>query len=1047
MRGAPNLSARAMYLLKELERKKGDILLLVKEEETFADFANAFSSLKEPAAGKKFELLFWGSDHSLRAQALKFLYSKPADTSLVLIATPEAFAGKIMGRDAYGGLGFEFRTGGTYPRAALSGKFQKAGYARVPFVENRGEFAVRGSVVDFFPPDFEKPVRLFFSDTLDSARYFEIDTQSTSGFLDRVSVTPNSFSGSELPLAELAASGWTAFLDRGLRLPEDLRLKTGEAFIFSDIASGGEDINFGALANMNFNSDLALVEGELRRLRKEKYEITLFCINRGETERLKDLFGEKGVADCLSFKTGYIQEGFLYPAGKVAVLTSSEIFQRRYRIDPRSSKPKSKFFKWTDLKAGDFVVHEDYGVGRYLGIKKVYYRNRDNENTEDADCLFIEYARGDTLAVPLYEFSKVQKYISSEGKTPKLSHMDTRTWHELKSRVREEVQALARDILRLEAERLAMKTIALPHAGHLENEFSASFPFEETPDQLNAINDVLSDLENSSPMNRLVAGDVGFGKTEVAMRAALRAVLNGRQAAVLAPTTILADQHFRNFTARFREFPANIGVISRFETKSGQKKLLQALAGGDLDIVIGTHRLLQKDVRFHNLGLLAIDEEHRFGVKDKEKLKALAKGVHLLLLSATPIPRTLYQSLSTLKTMSVIESPPVGRLPIATNVLPFDETTLVNAVNFELARGGQVYYVHNRVQTIESRRAHFQKLMPYLRVAVVHGQLRSERIEEYMWDFLNKKYDVLMASTIIESGLDISSVNTLIVENAHELGLAQLYQLRGRIGREKQKAYCYLFYPAWLRKAEGLRLKDEGGGTAEDRESRIPSPESRTVKLISEDAMKRLSALEEFTELGSGFRLAMRDLEIRGAGELLGIRQHGFINSIGLEMYIKLLNGEISRIKGKERGVELPEVKLDLKLPAFIPEDYIGDDMERLNFYKKLLNADLEKVDAIIAGLEDLSGPAPQPLKNLAAVIKLKKKLAFRAVRSVTQKDELIEIFFQPRAPVNAKAIKKWQELFGAAIIFLPSRFGDGLRIRTSAPVLEVIEKAMLGLD
>ncbi|MBU2574101.1 MAG: DEAD/DEAH box helicase [Elusimicrobia bacterium] len=1063
IRGVPNLSARAMYLLKELEEKKSDILLLVKEEEVFADFANAFSSLKEPAAGKKFELLFWGSDRSLRAQALKFLYARPAsalggggakpsDTSLVFIATPEAFSEKIMGRDAYAGLGFEFRTGGTYPRAGLSGKFQKAGYARVSFVENKGEFAVRGSVVDFFPPDFDKPVRLFFTDTLDSARYFEIDTQSTSGFLDRVSVTPNSFSGAELPLADLAGSGWTAFIDRGLQLPEGLVLKTGEAFAFSDLASGGEDINFGARANMNFNSDLALVESELRRLKKEKYGITLFCINRGETERLKDLFGEKGAADFVNFRTGYIQEGFLYPAGRLAVLTSSEIFQRRYRIDPGSSRPRSKFFKWTDLKAGDFVVHEDYGVGKYLGIKKVYYRNRNGENTEDADCLFIEYARGDRLAVPLYEFNKVQKYISSEGKTPKLSHMDTKTWHELKSRVREEVQALARDILRLEAERLAMKTVALPHAGHLEDEFSASFPFEETPDQLNAINDVLSDLESLSPMNRLVAGDVGFGKTEVAMRAAMRAVLNGRQAAVLAPTTILADQHFRNFTARFREFPANIGVISRFETKSGQKKLLERLARGDLDIVIGTHRLLQKDVRFHNLGLLAIDEEHRFGVKDKEKLKAMARGVHLLLLSATPIPRTLYQSLSTLKTMSVIESPPVGRLPIATNVLPFNETTLVNAVNFELARGGQVYYVHNRVRTIESRRAYFQKLMPYLRVAVVHGQLKSEQIEEYMWDFLNKKYDVLMASTIIESGLDIPSVNTLIVENAHELGLAQLYQLRGRIGREKQKAYCYLFYPAWMR-GKGRQLpvtshqSPDAGRQSPDAGHQLPDTDRKPAAAISEDAMKRLSALEEFTELGSGFRLAMRDLEIRGAGELLGIRQHGFINSIGLEMYIKLLNGEINRIKGREQGKELPEVKIDLELPAFIPEDYIGDDMERLNFYKKLLNADLEKVDAIIAGLEDLSGPAPQPLRNLAAVIKLKKKLAFRAVRSVTQKDELTEIFFQPKAPVDAKAIKKWQELFGPTITFLPSRFGDGLRIKTSAPALEVIEKAMLGLE
>ncbi len=1052
VRGAPNVSARAMCLLSTLEEKKGDILLVVKEEEEFADYANAFNSLKGVScAPVDFEPLFWGSDAALRAQALKFLYVRPGSRSLILLTTPEGLSEKMMERGAYQGLAFEFSPGGTYPRAELSGKFQKAGYARVAFVESRGEYAVRGSVVDFFPPDSEKPVRLFFSDRLESIRFFEIDTQSTSGFLERAAVTPNTtvdngHPGNSGTLGRLAGPGWRAFLDQGLELAEGVAIAADEVFSFAALPAGVSGASFGAVSNMSFNSDLALVEKEIRRLKKEKYDVTLFCINRGEVERLSDLFEEKGLADLVSFRTGYIQEGFIYPPGRVAVLTSSEIFQRRYRIDLKGSRPKGKSFKWADLKTGDFVVHEDYGVGRYLGIKKAYYRNANNENTEDADCLLMEYARGDKLMVPLHEFNRVQKFISSEGKVPKLSHMDTKTWQELKSRVREEVQTLARDILKVEAERMAMKTIALPEAGRMENEFASSFPFEETPDQSAAIRDVLTDLESASPMNRLVVGDVGFGKTEVAMRAAMRAVFNGRQAVVLAPTTILADQHFRNFFNRFKEFPVKIGVISRFETRSDQKKILEELAHGKLDIVIGTHRLLQKDVKLKNLGLLIIDEEHRFGVKDKEKLKAMAKGVHLLMLSATPIPRTLYQSLSTLKTMSVIESPPVGRLPISTQVRPFDETALINAVNFELARGGQVYYVHNRVQTIDSRRAYLEKIMPYLRVAVVHGQMKGEQIEKYMWDFLQKKYDVLMASTIIESGLDIPSVNTMIVENAHELGLAQLYQLRGRIGREKQKAYCYLFYPGWMKKATGGKRE----GVSREMRSSFGAPSEddgpRDEKSISELAMKRLSALEEFTELGSGFRLAMRDMELRGAGELLGVRQHGFINSIGLEMYIKLLNGEINRIKGRGQDVELPDVKIDLELPAFIPEDYIGDDMERLNFYKKLLNADLEKVDKVMAGLEDLSGPAPEPLRNLAAIIKLKKGLAKLSVRSVVQKDETYEIFFQPKAPIGVPAIKKWQELFGSSLIFLPSRFGDGIRIKTSAPAFETIRKAMQAL-
>ena len=1084
IRGAPNASARAMCLLTALEGKKGDILLVVKEEEDFADYANAFSSLTGLMhESLDFEPLFWGSDGALRAQAVKSLYAPKsgAARSLLLLTTPEGLAEKIMGRDAYGSLAFKFSPGGTYPRAELSGKFQKAGYARVAFVENRGEYAVRGSVVDFFPPDSEKPVRLFFSDTLESIRFFEIDTQSTSGFLERVSVTPNttldsgkcrvdskeeanqtggnsqhtalsgsadSPLGSSVTLGALAGPGWRVFLDPGLELPEGLSVSADETFSFAALPAGISDISFGAVSNMSFNSDLALVEKEIRRLKKEKYSVTLFCINRGETDRIRDLFEEKNLTDLVNFRTGYIQEGFLYPPGRAALITSSEIFQRRYRIDMNGPRPKGKSFKWADLKTGDFVVHEDYGVGRYLGIKKAYYRNANNENIEDADCLLMEYARGDKLMVPLHDFNRVQKFISSEGKTPKLSHMDTKTWHELKSRVRAEVQTLARDILKVEAERMAMKTIALPEAGRMESEFSGSFPFEETFDQRTAIRDVLTDLESASPMNRLVVGDVGFGKTEVAMRAAMRAVFNGRQAVVLAPTTILADQHFRNFFNRFREFPVKMGVISRFETRSDQRKILADLALGRLDIVIGTHRLLQKDVKFKNLGLLIIDEEHRFGVKDKEKLKALAKGVHLLMLSATPIPRTLYQSLSTLKTMSVIESPPVGRLPISTQVRPFDETALVNAVNFELARGGQVYYVHNRVRTIDSRRAYLEKIMPYLRVAVVHGQMKGEQIEKYMWDFLNKKYDVLMASTIIESGLDIPSVNTMIVENAHELGLAQLYQLRGRIGREKQKAYCYLFYPAWMKKGHKSRVitqqsQDTSRRTqvSEDTDEKLVTGDLRPEAAISELAMKRLSALEEFTELGSGFRLAMRDMELRGAGELLGVRQHGFINSIGLEMYIKLLNGEINRIKGRSQDIELPDVKIDLELPAFIPDDYIGDDMERLNFYKKLLNADLAKVDKIMEGLADLSGPAPEPLRNLAAIIKLKKELALHSVRSVVQKEETLEIFFQPKAPIGMPAIKKWQELFGAAIVFLPSRFGDGIRIISAGDPLTVIRK------
>ena len=1021
IKGTPNISAKAWFALKAYERAPSNMIVAASGDETLSSWLHAFNSLSGLLAGlPPFEVCLWGGDSSEKARAMRALYSPEPGKNYIHVASPEALAEPLMAGEAYSSLRFYFRQGHSYERTASLDLFIKAGYERVSFVEEKGQFAARGSVVDFYAPGSDKPVRLFFSDKkLESIRYFEIDTQHTADFFESVDVPPNIFNGTGRPLPACAGSDWKLFLDAA---PSGDWATAAELYAFGSEPGAEADEDFGAASNLNFNSDIKLLAGELRRLKKSGVSSKLFCINRGEAERLAESLADEGAGGQVSISTGYIEEGFVHASTKTAVITSSELFRRRYRFDPASIKPKNKFFKWTDLKTGDFIVHEDYGVGRYLGIKKAFFRNAQGEQVEDSDCLYLEYARGDKLLVPLHDFTHVQKYISSEGKVPRLSHMDTKTWNELKSRVKQEVEALALDILKLEAERAAVKTAALPHGGHLEEEFAASFPFQETPDQARAIAEVLSDLEGELPMNRLVAGDVGFGKTEVAMRAAMRAVAGGKQAAILVPTTILADQHARNFTKRFAGFPINIAVISRFVPPAEQKKILADLARGKVDIIVGTHRLLQKDVRFADLGLMVADEEHRFGVKDKDKIKSMAKGVHCLLMSATPIPRTLYQSLSSLKSMSVIESAPVGRQAISTFVRPFSEKSAAEAVTYELARGGQVYYVHNRVQTIDSRKAYLKKIMPELRIAVIHGQMRADAVEKHMWDFLNRKYDVLMATTIIESGLDIPNVNTLLVENAHELGLAQLYQLRGRIGREKQKAYCYLFYPGWMKsgaerlkqKAELIKSRAEGNDE--------PAP-------ISEDAVRRLSALEEFTELGSGFRLAMRDLEIRGAGELLGLRQHGFINSIGLEMYIKLLNGEIDRIKGRTDARELPEPKMDILVPAFIPEDYVGDDMERLNFYKKLLNSKEAELAAVLKDFEDISGPAPAPLKNLVELIRLKKALAKKSVRSVTQRGEDLEILFLPGARVDGKVISGWRQAFGDRLSFLPSKAGDGINI------------------
>ncbi len=1037
----PNLSAISYFLLKRLALSKKNILFLSSPDDLdFYDLDSYTTSIAALISTETpFEALFWADDESLNIKTLNIL-DKPEKEKkpLIIFSTPGHILKNIFSKEEYLKVTLSFSVGSSYNRAQIISKLASVGYSRTHFVENTGEFAVRGAIIDVFPADAERPFRLFFGDELEFIRDFEIETQHTVDFFQRLTIPPYKIKGVSEFFSSRIDSGFEIISGRSIDFNNlDEGIKKRCSVIISDLYDFGDKKIFGATKNMSFSSDISILAKEIKRLAEKKFNINIFCLNRGEKERLSELFEDHGIYEYCRFMIGNIAEGFLLESEKLAIITSSEIFQRHYHLNRGIKKQKAKFFKLTDLKVGDFIVHEDYGIGKYMGIKALAFE----DGSEDTECLFIEYSKGDKLMVPLYEFQKVQKYVSSHAKAPKLSHMDTKRWKDVKSRVKREVENLAKGILKVEAERHAIRITPMTDAGHLEQEFSDTFPFEETPDQLSVIGDVLGDMDSPYPMNRLIVGDVGFGKTEVAMRGAMRAVLNSKQAVILAPTTVLAQQHYRTFSERCREFPVNVAIISRFESKAKQKKVIEDLATGVCDIVIGTHRLLQKDIVFKNLGILIIDEEHRFGVKDKDKLKAMAKGVHLLMLSATPIPRTLYQSLSTLKSMSVIETPPVGRLPIDTNVGPFNNKAVIEAISFELARGGQVYYVHNRVRTIDAKVNFLKKLMPDLSIAVVHGQMKGELIEKNMLDFLNKKYDILLASTIIESGLDIGNVNTLIVEDAHKLGLAQLYQLRGRIGRESQKAYCYLFYPPWLNAAGGT--PKVSGNRKYKKEQEYFEDESDSGEMISKIAMKRLSALEEFTELGSGFRLAMRDLEIRGSGDLLGSKQHGFINSIGLDLYIKLLNGEVDRLKGKVIKKEAEEIEIDLKVPAFIPSDYINDDMERLNFYKKLLNAKLEDINNLVKELEDLSGSVPVPLKNFAEILKLRKSLANHDVRSVNQKESSIEIFFKPKSPIDMTVLTKWGDMFKENIIFVPSKFGDGIKINSVDKPIKTVKDVM----
>ena len=680
------------------------------------------------------------------------------------------------------------------------------------------------------------------------------------------------------------------------------------------------------------------------------------------------------------------------------MFATSEIFERRYRRAAGWKYFTTSYkgaLRWRELRHGDYVVHQDYGVARYQGLKPV-----ESPGHGTLDCLLMEFRGADRLYIPMTEFGRVQKYSGAEGKRPRLSSLDTRRWEEIKRQVSEGVRELAEQLLKLQAIRAGKPGHAFPDESPMEREFAEAFPYDETPDQAAAIAATLADMTNPHPMDRVVIGDVGFGKTEVAMRAAFKCVAGFKQAAILVPTTILADQHYRTFAARMADYPVRLALLTRFQTRAQQQAVVEGLKEGRVDIVIGTARLLQKDIAFKDLGLIVIDEEHRFGVKDKEKLKSFRATVDFLALSATPIPRTLNQALSGLRGISLIQSAPVGRQPIITKVGPWDEDVVASTISEELARGGQAYYVHNRVRSMSETVARLQKLLPTAKFGMVHGQMAASELEEAMWGFFNREFDVLVASTIIESGLDIPSVNTLLVEDAHDFGLAQLYQLRGRIGRERQKAYCYLFYP-------------EG---------------HEDYSLLSEDARKRLDALKEFGALGAGIKLAMRDLEIRGAGELLGARQHGYMNAVGVEFYTQMLNEEVAaRRMGKADRPAERDVALDIKMPAFIPESYLPDELRRLDFYKKVLRSGPNDVETLKKEIEDLCGPAPEPVINLLKLLRVRAIAREAGAVSIAQRGSHLTILFREGAPIDSTALSWWMQRYKGKLNFVKSEDGDGV--------------------
>ena len=700
--------------------------------------------------------------------------------------------------------------------------------------------------------------------------------------------------------------------------------------------------------------------------------IHVFCERPQQSKRVSEILAERELfPPDIQTSVGTISEGFLNESLNLVVISEDELFgsrQHRRPMRPRPSTDGTPILSLIDLKVGDYVVHVSHGIAIYDGIRRLAIDGKAQ------DFLMLRYSADDLLYVPTYQVDLVQKYVGSKDNSykPRVDRLGGAAWHRRKGRVKESIEQMAGELLKLYALRQARKGFSFPAEVPWQTEFEALFPYQETDDQLQAIEDVKVDMEGERPMDRLVCGDVGYGKTEIALRAAFKAVMSEKQVAVLVPTTILALQHYDTFEKRFQPFPVNIEMLNRFRTPKEIKQIKEGLAKGTVDVVIGTHSLLSKTVAFDNLGLLIVDEEHRFGVKHKEKIKQFKETVDVLTLTATPIPRTLHMSLVGIRDFSVINTPPADRLPIQTFVMPYDSDVIREAITTELGRGGQVFFVHNRVQDIQSIALGIQQLVPDARVAVAHGQMPERELETIMLEFVRHKHDILVCTMIIESGLDIPNVNTILVNRADALGLAQLYQLRGRVGRATAQAYGYLFYP-------------------QDR-------------AITEGAQKRLRVIEEFTDLGSGFKIALRDLEIRGAGNILGAEQHGHIVTVGYELYCRLLEDAVMALKG-EKVEETVETRISLPVEAYLPDDYVPDSRQKVSVYKKIAGLkDREALNELREELKDRYGAIPEPAEMLLEVADIKQLSQHLGITAIVAGKEQVKVTFDERKPrINVK--------------------------------------------
>lgn len=1103
-------SARAFFASMLFEELKRPLLVVCPEEKDAAMFARDLKLFLGNAGVFHYPALdfltvdMFALQREEELARLEVLAHLQVNSKTLVVTSALALMQKVMPLDRFGQALEIVSTGDTLERDAFAMRLTGKGYNQVSLVEEKGEFSVRGNIIDVFPPTEERPLRMeMLGDHVESIRMFDGVSQRSLAPVSAFVLSPASEVMLDASTLELAVRNIRRRAD-DLALPRETRNRLVETLknhlvssvnpVFLplfyetyDSEDGLSTDRLSSLFNYLGNNTLVMVDdplrfrqamhdvqlhidkllfktknsgkfylekenayldsekifefidragrlslegldveqkddtavcvlletkayvcaGELRpeeikeeaHLRwtvehirawlAENYLIILFCSTADALQRMQHFLlsydvswvtapeGESGLQIIhhrennarVVLMQGELSAGFVLPGMKLVFLSEGDIFVRR-ALRRRVRPVREGYFlkSFGELQENDFVVHKDFGIGVYRGLKKIAVGKIEN------DFLTIEYADGDKLYIPVNALDRIQRYLGPEGHVPKIDKMGGTSWEAVKERVKKSVRECAEELVAVYAAREVMERKSFSPPDRIYEEFCSTFEFEETPDQVKAIEDIHQDMDDVKPMDRLICGDAGFGKTEVAIRAAFRAVMDGKQVAVLVPTTILAEQHYQTFSRRFQDFPVRVEVLNRFKSAAEQKKILQELAGQKVDIVVGTHRLLQKDVVFKDLGLVIIDEEQRFGVSHKEKLKKMRTLVDVLTLSATPIPRTLHLSLVGIRDLSIINTPPEDRVAIKTYVMEFDEEAIKSAVERELERGGQVFFVHDRVRSIYAMARLVQKLVPQAKVDVVHGQMKPVEIEKAMAGFIRQESDVLVCTTIIGSGLDIPTANTMIINRAEKFGLAQLYQIRGRVGRSNREAFAYLLLPKGA--------------------------------MLSREATKRLQVIREFSEPGSGFRIAYNDLEIRGGGNLLGVSQSGHISAVGYELFTELMEKTIREIKGEPMEKEEPQPEIQLGISAYIPEDYVQDVHQRLVLYKRISLAENdEEVLNIKEELMDCYGELPPVAENLLKVIQLRNRLKPLKGRKMGCDGKYLYVFFSKNAPLDPAKI------------------------------------------